>query len=136
MELEELSIEYDRIYEEVDRLFKEYNPCQFENGQCVSNRRHNTRAKADGHPYPKSNGCCPRDCKYLGPNGCTTRSLGCKLMYCSYPHNVHGDVSSLKEFFVRIDKLRREAYRMSDTNYKPVCFQNKEQFLRAAGGMR
>ena len=54
------------------------NPCGWKDGQCNRDRVENTKGR-----------CCEK-CKYIGPDGCTTKSLGCKLHLClsanrSYP---------------------------------------------------
>jgi hypothetical protein len=61
---------YDALYIMADQLIKKYNPCQIYKDAageacCVRN-----------HP------CCS-GCKFLGPNGCTTKCLGCKLGLCT-----------------------------------------------------
>jgi hypothetical protein len=63
---------HDHLYDAADRLFKKYNPCGIENGACIANR---------GKIWFKK-GCCCRGCKYLSLEGCTTRSLACKLWFC------------------------------------------------------
>lgn len=100
-----LSKEYDRIYEEADALFKRYDPCQFKDGKCKS------------EVFP--DGCC-EGCVYLGSNGCTIQSLGCKLFMC-------GSVIKHKELYSGIRALTIEAGRkLLATN----CRINKEQSLK------
>jgi hypothetical protein len=64
----ELSRIFDELYEEGHRLFMEEfgNPCDIGNEKC-------TRGSAT---Y-----CCG-GCEYLSEDGCTTKSLGCKLFIC------------------------------------------------------
>lgn len=59
-----LSILHDVIYDRVDRLFKEYNLCNINNGKCL-----------------EGDFCCS-GCTHLGPDGCTVKSLACKLSIC------------------------------------------------------
>ncbi len=93
MNLKELSVKYDRIYEEADELFKKHNPCQFEGSRCIMDR---TAGDSE-------NGCCYRLCPNFGPSGCKARSLGCKLFTCkSFSEEDF-------EFSLKISKLRREA---------------------------
>lgn len=59
-----LSKLYDAIYDRADQLFKEYDLCSINNGKCLD-------------------GCfCCSNCKHLSPDGCTIRSLACKLSIC------------------------------------------------------
>ena len=88
MRTEELSAEYDRLYEEADRLLEQHNPCQFVGNKCISNR-------TNPHGYDKENGCC-NDCDWLGSSGCVTKCLKCKIHTCTFitiPHN--GGVTQL-----------------------------------------
>lgn len=66
MDSEGLSTEYDRLFEEADKILKKYNPCNFKGDTCIVHCK---------------DGCC-RSCNYLGPGGCKIRSLGCKLFLC------------------------------------------------------
>ncbi len=78
---------YDDLYDRADKLFKKYNPCQFnpQTGLCKA--------------YPDvTNGCdrgrafilCCGGCHYEKKrkhqhslkSGCRVKSLGCKLYYC------------------------------------------------------
>ena len=73
-----LLAEYDRLYEEADRAFKEHDPCMFIDGRCVKNR-------TECNEEFKVNGCCgtrSRPCEYLSLSGCTVKALGCKLHLC------------------------------------------------------
>ncbi len=95
MDLKRLSAEYSHIYNEADKLFKKHNPCQFKNGQCISNR-------TPPQLHSPQNGCCG-GCKRLGSNGCKVKSLGCKLFACS---NIK---RRSKECFEKIMQLRIQA---------------------------
>jgi len=60
---------FDFLYIMADQLIKEYNPCKiykdaFEKIHCMN-----------GSP------CCSA-CGFLGPDGCTTKCLSCKLALC------------------------------------------------------
>lgn len=62
---------YDLLYSVGDSTIKEYKPCGIKLGtegtvQCLINQLHK---------------CCG-GCEYLGENGCTIKSLGCKLTLC------------------------------------------------------
>lgn len=125
MTLKELSAEYDRLYEEADELFKEYNPCQFENGKCSRNR-------ADiksGHFRPEgpcvSNGCCTTTmCEHLTPKGCSIKALGCKLHVCLYIHKA----GEFKKFYTKMRKVRKRAQNTLGCDITQ-CFWEKERFM-------
>ena len=73
----DISAIYDRIYDIADRLFKKYNPCNI----CVENNK----AKCINRRYRYNHLCCgyyDDRCKYW-ENGCTVKSLSCKLFVCS-----------------------------------------------------
>ncbi len=66
-----------KVYEEachfVDSYYKDKNLCDFQNGQCLSQRVHHTN---------KIDGCC-RGCFYRTGGKCPTANLACKLFYCA-----------------------------------------------------
>ena len=79
---------YDKLCDHFDKIAEERNCCQFKDGKC----RRNWEGGFSGAS------CCDlvRDqkipggidfspeCPLVGPNGCTTKNLTCKLFYCSY----------------------------------------------------
>lgn len=109
MELGELSAEYDHICEEADELFKKYDPCQFKDGKCTKDW---------------SDGCCG-GCSHLGPNGCATKSLGCKLFTCGGVmwREKYGNLLSE---LVGLKMAAREILPWGVT----MCRINKEQYFR------
>lgn len=129
--LKRVSESYDRFYEEADRLFREYNPCQFENGKCIFNRWCEDIYKKQGlklcgspsSKYTDSNGCCSAyNCKYLGPEGCTIKALGCKLFVCTWLFG-----KAHKDFYPKLLDLRGKAAKTMMISTQ--CYQDKEQFL-------
>ncbi|MCK4976820.1 MAG: hypothetical protein KAS36_07810 [Anaerolineales bacterium] len=64
-----LSEAYDTIYNRAQALLEEFNPCEIEDGRCIS-RMNNHLA------------CCSSACKYISREGCTTRNLRCKTHLC------------------------------------------------------
>ena len=104
------SLTYDFLYLVADRLIKICNPCQIHR-DCVSYKfySHNKRVT---NAYGKAR--CIRDlpaccggCKYLGPDGCTTKCLSCKLGLC----RVAGDANP--RLYKSLEKMRVITY-----NYK------------------
>lgn len=92
----EVSDLYDKLYDEGQAILDRINPCELkrdDNGvyTCVM-----------GKPD-----CCTR-CKYLGPDGCTVKALGCKLGACwvhKYP-----DTEKWQAAAVELKVLVRAAY--------------------------
>lgn len=132
---EKLSAEYDRIYEEADKLLKEYNPCQFEDDKCIFNRITEDAYKNRGikicegpfSEYTTSNGCCDSySCKYIRPKGCTIKALGCKFYRCSYLWG-----QDLKEFHTRMSMLVKKARKVLPFGVTHCCV-TKEKFLSQA----
>lgn len=75
--LEQMSLEYDRLYREAQAILDKYNPCnvKIENGKAVCN---STRAGESESP------CCG-GCQHLTEGiGCTVSALTCKLWLCSW----------------------------------------------------
>jgi len=62
--------DYYRIYSEVDKLVKEYDPCKIKNGTCSRGRMRHGK-----------NFCCD-PCKYLRNRGCTIKSIRCRAWLC------------------------------------------------------
>ena len=60
---------YDYLYLKAEQLFAEYNPCDVRDGNCKNGRLRETKF------------CC-WGCEHLGDNGCTVKSLCCKLWFC------------------------------------------------------
>ena len=89
-----LSLLYDTLYNEADKVFKEYNPCEINSdGICKHNRK-----------------CCNGKktgviCKYLGDNGCTIRCLSCKLWTCKTLNKSNPEIREMLEPLNKIAKL-------------------------------
>lgn len=112
----ELSIEYSRIYKEANEIFKKYNPCQFKDGECSSDRHWRTNG------YRVRNGCCG-GCRHIGPNGCKVKSLGCKLFTCEAITKKH------KKFKTEIERLRVLARKTFRHMRMPPIYMTKSYFF-------
>lgn len=77
---------YDYLYLKGQQLFAEYDPCAVRDGACRNGRQN------DGNSF-----CC-FGCKHLSEDGCTIRSLSCKLWLC-------GGFNIPSEFKTRIHEL-------------------------------
>lgn len=62
---EQLEKAYDILFDQADIIVKKHNPCRISHGRCLGNLA----------------SCCS-GCKYLGPTGCTTKALTCKMWFC------------------------------------------------------
>lgn len=88
-----LKRKYMSLYDKADKLFKKHKPCQHDKeGRCEDYRNCSGGS---------CNCCC--GCEYLGPKGCTVKSLACKLWYCNVIYNEH---PQLRE---ELDKLKHGA---------------------------
>ena len=79
----ELSALYDRIYDIADRLIKKHNPC---NIRIETRPHHLFPTKLEEETVCMSyyvNSLCCAGCSHHSKNGCTVKSLGCKLFLCS-----------------------------------------------------
>lgn len=119
MNLKKLSAEYDRIYKEADKIFRECNPCQFKGGRCTGNRRNINEAR----DHTPKNGCCGRVCGHLSPKGCVVKTLGCKLYVCSFIYTKKN-----RKFCTKIDALRKEAVEILG-HFVTHCFVTKKEFF-------
>jgi hypothetical protein len=59
---------HNELCDKVDELTNSYNPCSIKN--------------VDGILTCTDGELCCAPCKYLSDNGCTIKSLGCKLYFC------------------------------------------------------
>jgi len=62
---------YDYLYTTGQEILDKYNPCKANGADCVAGK-----GKRCDH-------CCG-GCPYLGDEGCTVKSLWCKLMLCCW----------------------------------------------------
>lgn len=80
---DQLSAEYDRLYDEASTIIKRENPCQIERDAAGTVTCVRTR-KFPAATYPAGGkGLCCSGCQHLGPDGCTTNSLGCRMGACT-----------------------------------------------------
>lgn len=63
---------FDKCCEVLDKEFPK-DACAFINGQCIVQRKNNSKKKC---------GCC-RYCEYVTLNGCPSKNVACKLFNCS-----------------------------------------------------
>ena len=63
---------YDILLNVAQQIIDHYNPCDWRDGKCRRMRSSKTETE----------GCC-EGCKHLGKNGCTVKSLACKLWMCA-----------------------------------------------------
>ncbi len=78
---------YDDLYDKADKLFKKYNPCQFNPQTGLCNAYPDIASEWD---RDKAYVLCCSGCSYVKErkhqhslkSGCRVKSLGCKLYYC------------------------------------------------------
>lgn len=78
-----LMAEYDRLYDEGNAILKQHDPCQIRTVDGVASCVRTRAQPSYENPNQEGQLCCG-GCKHLGPNGCTVKSLGCKLTLCGY----------------------------------------------------
>jgi hypothetical protein len=104
---------YLRLYKAADDILKQPdNPCQIhmENGKptCAVSRDDTFRGFGFASPH-----LCCGGCKHLGPNGCTTQALYCKLGWCySNQNSIRNMKFSDHPTFAKIEELRDEALKL------------------------
>lgn len=120
------SEKYDELYDKADKLLKECNPCKIKCGSCQANRI--------DPKYNSTKQLCCGGCPYW-KNGCTVKSLACKLWLCTpihgtFPYNKHRTDSN-RELIDALNGLRSEAYRIGI----PLLFRgSKEENMKAIAG--
>lgn len=68
---------YDFLYTIGDQLIKTHNPCQIQKDAAGG-----VRCLSETMSAGTDRSLCCTNCRFLEPNGCTTRCLGCKLSLC------------------------------------------------------
>jgi len=81
-----LSKQYDKLYNEGQKILDAYNPCMANKAVCLEGER-----------------CCTR-CRHLGINGCKIKCLICKLWLCPTARNINPKAS--KKLFALMDKAK------------------------------
>jgi len=99
---------YDTIYNRAQALLEEFNPCEIEDGRCMS-RTHDYLA------------CCSSACKYISREGCITRNLRCKTFLCKDALNGNPELES------RWERLEKLAFKLE----LAYPWQSKEEILKS-----
>jgi len=104
----QLSAIFDDLYDRASAVVKKYNPCKVENGTCMAGRKIET-------------GLCCTGCRHLGPNGCTTKSLICRMWLCYVGREDRSDYrdESIRAYFEEMKPIMREAEKYQLTS--PRC---------------
>ena len=93
---------YDLLCFELDSLFKLKNYCDFKDGRCIASRVLNSAnlMKIQNHCCYLKNYDLNSQCNFYTINGCTIKSLSCKISKCEYLNNQGVD----QEVFEILDK--------------------------------
>ena len=129
---------YEKLCDELDAVWKKFNPCNFCNGICAA-------GKTDKR-YSGPDGCCAKafdlsfwkepfavltqskffPCPYLGEkDGCTTQNAACKLFVCNYIKKNHLIELNPHEFIIYEACFSQKQRLILTYNF----FRNKEQLL-------
>lgn len=124
---------YEYLYNEackyLDRKFEKNNYCDFKDDICVAKRNCNSQRKKMGccyHAYKNNIFGKWNFCEHLGPKGCKTQNLACKLMTCDYIKVKFKlkDIPYIDYFFNTIQKiiLRFSFYKTKEKIMKKIKF--------------
>ena len=91
---------YDILFNIGQQILNHYDPCDWRDGKCRKMRS----------SEPDAEVCC-KGCAHLGKNGCTVKSLACKLWLC-------GDQSNLSKECVTELKIVRMVADYSGVPYE------------------
>lgn len=95
---------YLRIYKNAEEIIKQHDPCKIE---VLEDGRIKCAA---GVSYDKGVSKCCGGCKYMGPEGCTVKSLGCKIGWCYCASDtIQGMTLQDSPAFIEMRELRSEA---------------------------
>lgn len=113
------SEKYDELYEKADKLLKEYNPCKIKCGSCQANRI--------DPKYNSTNQLCCGGCPHW-KNGCTVKSLACKLWLCGpvqgkFPYLYNKNSERIRELAHKLEAIRNEAYKVGI----PLVFRGSKE---------
>ena len=123
LSINEISVEYNKIYFEMQELLNRDTPCRGDNGE----------------PCKRGTFCC-QGCKFLNEKGCTIKSLWCKLWLC---HEAKACAS--EEFLKAREALKGRARKLpnaywvygrySKSNYIKIVMniREKEKRVKANG---
>lgn len=80
----DIKLLYDDLYNQADKVLKKYNPCKIDGDQCrrcgpYTEHMQNLTGMLCGLSRNPCCNACPHLCK---EEGCTVKSLGCKLHIC------------------------------------------------------
>lgn len=98
---------YDTLYEEADKVLKEFNPCEHkgdgDNHICLGSTKENPAMWKEN-----SAACCCGGCKFWKINvGCTAeKPLSCKVWLCGAARLKH------KEIPHKLDAIAKKAYNL------------------------
>lgn len=109
---------YDFLYDEIcyylDHVCSTQNLCDFKNNKCFAKQNTNTTMGCCHHFPDKKWGMLYQKelvpCEFLSQNGCTTKSIGCKMFMCDevrkkgYGFTVY-NILLIRYFFNFIQKL-------------------------------
>lgn len=117
--VEERSRKYDELYDEAETFLKKHTPC----AKCKG-------CDLFGGIRPN---CC-EGCPFLGPTGCTTKCLACKLWLCDYSvlsltarAKLSSMVAEAEEYNIRYARSTKEEALSADTQMDlwSLAYENK-----------
>jgi hypothetical protein len=113
MSLRDISIEYDKIYSEMQELLNEYQPCRGYHGE----------------PCIRVGFCC-QGCKHLSETGCTVKSMWCKFWLCA---SATAGLST--KFLTGRAALQKRFYKLPFSTWLEGRY-SKAQYIRALVRLR
>lgn len=116
-----LEAEYDRIYDAADTALKKHNPCQIQRDEQGVVSCADTRRMAQ-EKYRTPMLCCG-GCQHLGPNGCTVKSLSCKLWLCTTIRGDYKHEATHPVLVAELEALRRHGITVG----VPMGFRDRKE---------
>lgn len=117
---------YDELYAQADAVLKRHNPCQ------IRKEADGTFSCEDSRTHPagsRGSQLCCGGCEHLGPQGCTVKSLACKVWTCQ----------TLKDAKHPVVQELYQIKKAADRDYVPLGFRasKKQNFSKVrAFGLR
>lgn len=124
---------YDSIFDSLDKIWENNNPCKFCNNICIASRHNMTSHKENGCCYSFNYSKNPfkfidnfKLCKYLNENKkCTTQNISCKLFVCNYLKKEKIFNINIKDFILIQAFFNKKQQLILKQNF----FKSKEEIL-------
>lgn len=132
---EKYTLIYDYVFDMLDKIWKEKNPCKFCNNYCIATRNKKYINQSDGccYSFEYSNNIFSlsplknkQKCKYLNPDkSCATKNLSCKFFTCKYLRKNENFNLDMKDYLLIQSFFSKKQQLILKYNF----FRSKEEII-------